>query len=145
MDYGLKVSEEEKDAISSILDDTSFDSRYYSLMLLEKRSETVTATPGGDTSGTSDYSHSYGYAPFTMAYVDYTAEGAETALVPYQYKTAWGGGDLTTSFGLSIYEDKFRFTWNIFYAVGGMPTNIPSNLTFYITLHIYSFPLGYET
>lgn len=145
-DFGIKISEVTKDVNTSSLADTSFDSRYHSLMLMEKKTMQFTAEQGETApSGTATYTHSFGYAPFTLGYVSYTTDSLVTDILPHYYTSTFGGSGFDVTIDLSVTTTEITMNWSADQYTSGTPEALDDDVVFTVTLHIYSLKLGYTT
>lgn len=144
-DLGIKISKPGKDAGSSSIDDFSFDSRYSSLMLLEKKTLEFSALAGQTgQGGTETYAHGLGYAPFTLGFVDYTLYSDPISdILPHVYDNATPyGSSLYIDIALKIDATNITITWSVEQSISGEPEGLDNRIDFDVTLHIYSFELG---
>lgn len=144
-DFGIKVSTSGNNVNTSELDETSFDSRYSSLMLLEKKTLSFTALAGQTgQSDTETYSHGLGYAPFVLGFVEYTLYGDGVSdILPHVYDNATPyGSSLYIDISLTMTTSEVQVGWSVEQSVSGTPEALDNNIEFDITLHIYSFKLG---
>jgi hypothetical protein len=147
-DFGIKISEVGKDVNTSDLDDTSFDSRYHSLMLLEKKTVEFSALQGQTGQyGSEVYAHGLGYAPFTMGFVAYTLyTDSVTDIIPHVYDNATpGGSNIYIDIALKIDTTNITLDWSVEQTVAGSPEGLDNDIDFTVTLDIYSLKLGYTT
>lgn len=148
-DFGIKTSEEGKDISSTNLDDMTFDSRYSSLMLLEKKVLTWSVAQGEtNPTGTQTYTHNLGYFAFTLAYADFTTQSEEFTdkFIPYSYTfPTRGGTDMYVDLTCSILENSIEIHWVVEEYDSGMPVALTDDVDFTVTLHIYAYELGYKT
>lgn len=148
-DFGIKISKEGKDIDSTSLDDMTLDSRYSSLMLLEKKVLTWSAAQGQtNPSGTQTYTHNLGYFAFTLGYADFTTQSEEFTdnAIPYAYTfPTRGGTDMYVQLTLSIYQNSVEVAWAVEEYNSGMPVELTDDVDFTVTLHIYAYELGYKT
>ena len=144
-DFGIKISAVGKDVNTSTLEETSFDSRYSSLMLLEKKLVEFSALAGQTgQGGTETYAHGLGYAPFTLGFVDYTLYSNPVSdILPHVYDNATPyGSNLYIDIALKIDTTNITLTWSAEQNVFGSPEGLDNRIDFDVTLHIYSFKLG---
>lgn len=144
-DFGIKISAVGKDVNTSTLEETSFDSRYSSLMLLEKKLVEFSALAGQTgQGGTETYAHGLGYAPFTLGFVDYTLYSNPVSdILPHVYDNATPyGSNLYIDIALKIDTTNITLTWSVEQNVFGSPEGLDNRIDFDVTLHIYSFKLG---
>lgn len=144
-DFGIKISAVGKDVNTSTLEETSFDSRYSSLMLLEKKLVEFSALAGQTgQGGTETYAHGLGYAPFTLGFVDYTLYSNPVSdILPHVYDNATPyGSSLYIDIALKIDTTNITLTWSVEQNVFGSPEGLDNRIDFDVTLHIYSFKLG---
>jgi hypothetical protein len=144
-DFGIKISAVGKDVNTSNLEDTSFDSRYSSLMLLEKKLVEFSALAGQTgQSGTETYAHGLGYAPFTLGFVEYPLyTNTITDILPHVYDNATPyGSSLYIDIALKIDTTNITLTWSVEQSVSGSPEALDNDIDFDVTLHIYSLKLG---
>jgi hypothetical protein len=151
-DFGVKISKVGKDVNTSTLAETSFDSRYSSLMLLEKRDITFTAPSGVDSPfGTQTYAHGLGYPPLVTATVDYTAGTSEyrNGPVPYNYTVeptgAFSGHFLFSYINLNVTATNIQVDWETVEYLYGTTYALSGNVSYTVTVYIYSYKLGSET
>lgn len=144
-DSGIKISKPGKDSGSTNIDDFSFDSRYSSLMLLEKKHIEFSALAGQTgQSGTETYAHGLGYAPFTLGFVDYTLYTDPISdILPHVYDNATPyDSSLYIDIALKIDSTNITLTWSVEQSTSGEPEELDNRIDFDVTLHIYSFKLG---
>ena len=144
-DFGIKISAVGKDVNTSTLEETSFDSRYSSLMLLEKKLVEFSALAGQTgQGGTETYAHGLGYAPFTLGFVDYTLYSNPVSdILPHVYDNATPyGSNLYIDIALKIDTTNITLTWSVEQNIFGSPEGLDNRIDFDVTLHIYSFKLG---
>lgn len=144
-DFGIKISVAGQDVNTSDLDNTSFDSRYSSLMLLEKKLVEFSALAGQTgQGGTETYAHGLGYAPFTLGFVDYTLyTNPVSDILPHVYDNATPyGSSLYIDIALKIDTTNITLTWSVEQYVSGSPEALDNDIDFDVTLHIYSLKLG---
>lgn len=144
-DFGIKISEIGKDVNISGLDETSFDSRYSSLMLIEKKTIEFSALQGEtNQSGSEAYAHGLGYAPFTMGFVEYPLyTDTITDILPHVYDNATPyGSNIYIDISLTIDTTNITLAWSVEQTVAGSPEGLDNDIDFSIVLHIYSFKLG---
>ena len=103
-DYGIKIAKPTKDISSSTLDDFVFWSKYQSLPLLYKVTETITVNSGG-CSGTHTYTHSLGFFPVVLAFVTSISGGRQA--IPFTLtsdgdKFNCDGDNLSEEFNMKI-------------------------------------------
>jgi len=151
-DFGIKISKEGKNVITSESTDLIFDSRYSSIMLLEKKTIEFTATQGVDSpSGTETYSHGLGYAPLVIATVDYTAasDTYSNGPIPYNYTVepggAFSGHFLFSYISMDITTTQVEVDWEVIEYLPGESYELSGDVDYTVTLHIYSFELGQST
>lgn len=149
MDYGIRISKDNKDAVDGVLADMGLDSRYSNLMLLEKKTLTFTAEQGElSPTGTATYNHGLGYAPFVIGVVDYTAASTEfkNGPIPYNYTVdpggAFSGHFLFSSITMDIDTTKIDVDWQTIELLPGEEFNLAGDVNYTVTLHIYSYELG---
>lgn len=150
-DWGLKISKEDKDVNTSVLADTSFDSRYSSLMLIEKKVITWTAPQGEDSpSGTETYAHGLGFAPFVIARLDFVAGPTEYNNQPITYNYsdqpggAFSGASLFSYITVESTTTNIEVDWQTIESVSGSSQVLSDDVDYTVTLHIYGFSLGTE-
>ncbi len=144
-DYGVKVSNTSTDVVNSGVAQNFLDSRYSTLMLIDKQTLTFTASAGQtDPSGTVTYTHNLGYAPFVLGYVDYTVNGATTAnhALPYDQEIPLRFTFLSSYLPMKIDNTKVEINWNTSEALEGESYPLSYDVVYTITLHIYSYELG---
>jgi len=149
MSYGMKISKDDKDVLTSSIANTIFSSEYPSVMLLSKQTVTFTAEQG-DTSptGTATYTHNLGYVPFVLATVNYTAASTEfkNGPIPYNYTVDPGGvfsGHFLYSYiTMDIDSTKIDVDWQTIELLPGEEYALAGDVVYTVTLHIYSFELG---
>jgi len=144
-DFGIKISKAGKDSGSLNIDDFAFDSRYPSLMLLEKKLVEFSALAGQTgQGGTVTYAHGLGYAPFTLGFVDYTLyTNPVSDILPHVYDNATPyGSSLYIDIALKIDTTNISLTWSVEQNIYGTPEALDNRIDFDVTLHIYSFKLG---
>lgn len=144
-DFGIKISTTGEDVNTSGLDETSFDSRYSSLMLLKKKLVEFSALAGQTgQGGTETYAHGLGYAPFTLGFVDYTLYSDPVSdILPHVYDNATPyGSNLYIDIALKIDSTNITLTWSVEQTVAGSPEALDNRIDFDVTLHIYSLKLG---
>ena len=149
MEYGMRISKENKDAVSGALADMAFDSRYSNVMLLEKKTLTFTANQGDlSPTGTATYSHGLGYAPLVIATVDYIAGSTEykNGPIPYNYTVdpggAFSGHFLYSYISMDIDTSKIDVDWQTIELLPGEEFELSGDVDYTVTLHIYSYELG---
>ena len=152
-DFGLKISETGKDVNTSSLSDTSFDSRYASFMLLEKKTIEWTVDQGEtNPSGTETYTHNLGYFPFIIGYASFATQSENypalhtSYILPLGVSVATRGGtNLTVNIMPDIEAADIVLHWDIIEAVAGTPVALTDDVDITVVLHIYAYELGYET
>lgn len=151
--FGLKISEEGKNVQTSGLSDTSFNSEYASLMLLEKKTIEWTATGGTSApSDTETYSHNLGYFPFIIGFLTFTTQSENYPSIDYQFNLPYsasvatrGGTDLDVTVNIVIKVNTVELSWEVAEYSSGTPVVLTDDVDFTVVLHIYSYKLGYET
>lgn len=151
-DFGMKISKEGEDVNTSVLSDTSFDSRYSSLMLVEKKEITFTAPQGVELpSGTATYAHGLGYAPLVIATVDYSI-GFYTynnGPIPYNYTIAMEGASsgyfLFSYINMDIDSTNIEIDWEVNQYLPGTSYELDSDVDYTVTAYIYGYKLGTVT
>lgn len=151
--FGLKISEEGKDVQTSGLSDTSFNSEYATLILLEKKTITWTANQGDSSPvGTEVYSHNLGYFPFTLGFLTFSTQLENYPSINYEYNlpsevsvATRGGTDLDVGVDIFIKENSIELSWDVTEYSSGTPVVLTNDVDFTAVLHIYSYKLGYET
>jgi len=144
-DYGVKVSNTSTDVINSEVAQNFIDSRYSTLMLIDKQTLTFTASAGQtDPSGTVTYTHNLGYAPFVLGYVDYTVNSAQIKnnALPYTQEVPLTATFLYSNIPMKIDNTKVEINWNTSEALEGESYPLSYDVVYTITLHIYSYELG---
>jgi len=150
-DFGLKISQVGEDVNTSSLSETSFDSRYASFMLLEKKTFSWTADKGvtGD-SGTESYSHGLGYTPFCIGFLDSFNTQSTNYPGPYllphdESVPTRGGTDLYITIDPYSKESSIELEWTVSEYNAGSPVPLTDDVDIECTMHIYAYKLGYET
>ena len=144
-DYGVKVSNTSTDVINSEVSQNFLDSRYSSLMLIDKQTLTFTASAGQtDPSGTVTYTHNLGYAPFVLGYVDYTVNSTqiENNALPYNQEIPLFFTFLESNISMKIDNTKIEINWSVIEGLEGEHYPLSYDVVYTITLHIYSYELG---
>jgi hypothetical protein len=148
-DFGIKISKEGKNVNTSVLTDTSFDSRYSSLMLLEKKTIEFTAPQGVESPyDTETYAHGLGYPPLVMATVDYTAASNtySNGPIPYNYTVepggAFAGHFLFSYINIDVTSTNIEVDWEVMEYLPGESYELSGNVDYTVTVYIYSFKLG---
>lgn len=152
-DFGIKISKATKDVNTSSLSDTSLDSRYAGLILLEKKTMEWTADAGYMyISDTETYTHNLGYPPLILGYLSFYTQSqtypdtSTTYILPYGSSVPTRGGtDLTVSVQPVIKENSVDLDWGVSESAAGTPVLISDDVVITVVLHIYSYKLGYET
>lgn len=149
--FGLKISEEGKNVQTSGLSDTSFNSGYASLMLLEKKTMTWSAT-SASSSGTETYSHNLGYPPLILGFLTFSTQSENYPSINYEFNLPYsasvatrGGTDLEVIVDIVSKENSVDLEWGAAEYVAGTPVALTDDVDFTAVLHIYSYKLGYET
>lgn len=148
-DFGIKISDETKNVFTSTLADTSFDSRYSSLLLLSKQTLEFTAEAGQTSpTGTATYTHSLGYCPLVLGFVDYTTNSVTHSdnILPYAFYFELAGGSyLQSSILMDIDSTKIDVDWETIEFLPGEELELSYDVDYTVTLHIYGFELGQST
>lgn len=144
-DYGVKVSNTSTDVVNSEVSQNFLDSRYSTLMLIDKQTLTFTASAGQtDPSGTVTYTHNLGYAPFVLGYVDYTVNSTQIKnnALPYNQEIPLFSTFLKSYIPMKIDSTKIEINWNVEEGLEGEYYPLSYDVVYTITLHIYSYELG---
>ena len=144
-DYGVKVSNTSTDVVNSEVSQSFLDSRYSTLMLIDKQTLTFTASAGQtDPSGTVTYTHNLGYAPFVLGYVDYTVNSTQIKnnALPYNQEIPLFYTFLRSYIPMKIDSTKIEINWNVGEGLEGESYPLSYDVVYTITLHIYSYELG---
>lgn len=144
-DYGVKVSNTSTDVVNSEVSQNFLDSRYSTLMLIDKQTLTFTASAGQtDPSGTVTYTHNLGYAPFVLGYVDYTVNSTQIKnnALPYNQEIPLFLTFLKSYIPMKIDSTKIEINWNVGEGLEGEDYPLSYDVVYTITLHIYSYELG---
>lgn len=148
-DFGIKISNLGENVNTSNLEGTSFDSRYSSLMLITKQTLTFTAAKGElSPTGTVSYTHGLGYAPLTIAYVDYIAgsDQYKNGPIPYNYTVtpsgAFSGNFLFSYISMDISTTTIKIDWQTMEYLPGEEYNLSDDVDYTVTLYVYGFELG---
>lgn len=146
--FGLKISESGADVNISGLDDTPFDSRYSSFMLLSKQTLEFNA-PSGDTyyNQVETYTHSLGYPPFMLGLVRIQYGGTEynQRIIPFSISEPLYGDDFNVSVDSKSKENTIDIIWSADETLFGDTYNLQYTVYFTVTLYIYAYKLGYTT
>jgi len=146
-DVGIKISKDGEDVNTSAIGDTYLDSRYPSLMLVDKQTITFTASSGETSpSDTETYTHSLGFCPLVIAYVDYEfgATNYTNGPIPYNYSIPLTSTYLFSYISVSVKENTIETFWEVIEYLPGMPLPLGQDVDYTVTLYIYGYELGSE-
>lgn len=145
-DYGMRIAKDGQNVLDTSLAGLTFDSQYYSLMLIEKKVIQFTAAQGStDPFGSEVYNHSYGYSPFTLGYITYTTDFEVNDILPHVYTSPFDGESFDMYANIVVTDTSITIDWQASRYISGVPSALPVDVDFTVVLHIYGFPLGYKT
>lgn len=117
-DIGIKIAKQGKDIYSTNPDDYTFWSKYKPLMLLGKRTDTVTMT-ANNLSGQVSFDHGFDFIPLPIIYI--AVDGKPTYKVPFNYEgdttrgaARWGNNGMysTETIDAKINAEHLIFDWS---------------------------------
>lgn len=145
-DYGWKITKPGKGVTSTDPNDYVFWSKYQQLTLLYKAQQSITVTSAACT-GTATYTHSLGFKPLVLAYVNSVLAGTRVAL-PFSLTTtalkdcgAASWSEETFTYRVKVNTVEIDYTLNCIIPMFGTtcPTN---NHAYTVDLYFYMFELG---
>lgn len=144
--FGIKVSQQGYEVETSDIDTTHLDSRYQSLMLLEKKTVGFVASIGQTSpTGTISYSHPYGFATLVLGSVDFE-DSPGRLTIPYHYVDPTDAGNFQeVDIALEITDTTIDVDWSVKEYLPGEEYPLTESVTATITLDIYALELGSTT
>jgi len=144
-DYGIKIAKPTKDISSSTLDDFVFWSKYQSLPLLYKVTTDITVNSGG-CAGTHVYTHSLGFFPVVLAFVNTISGGRQAIpfiLTSPGNKFNCDGDNLSEDFGMKIKANTVEIIYDITCIIPMTGSRcIDVTKVYSVDLYFFMFELG---
>lgn len=145
-DYGFKIAKATKNVQSTDPTDYVFWSKYQSLPLLYKVTETIDVD-SGDCSGTHIYTHSLGWMPFALGFVTSKITATRQAIPMFigeaGNKTYCDGDNLSEQFTMTIKENTIEIDYEINCIIPMVSSRcIDVSTSYSVDLYLFMFELG---